>query len=65
MSVVQHDLGDAYELVIFMVHLLFVLALLFLSCLVEPADEAREPQQKKEWFVCLSINLGSSSVQSC
>jgi hypothetical protein len=57
MSVVQHDLGDAYELVIFMVHLLFVLALLFLSCLVEPADESAESSHLRPRYVTYMLCL--------
>jgi len=34
----EHGIGESYEFIVFMVHLLFVLALLCLSCIVEPAS---------------------------
>ena len=37
MLLLQHGIGDTYEFVIFIVHLLLVVSSLLISCLVEPS----------------------------
>ncbi len=56
-DVEQHGVGDSYEFIMFIVHFLFVLELLFLSCIAEPGDD--DPRSTKSVHVFDLVTLYS------
>ena len=63
----QHGIGDTYELVIFIVHLILVVSSLLISCLVEPAtsvrlgvDRPRFDSVSVECFASIAFSLVAS-----